>query len=417
MSILLKPAIAQPPALPWEPELEASITFRHPGYESPSDILLQQFAALGWGTRPSTHTMPVDNAAVPVPVSISAPLAPPPRPRPIVHRCVLANSSYSLQHAHIIPKAQTTWFRDNTMTTYGRVSGTIDDEKNKVYMQHHLYSVWDKHIFAIVPKAGDFAVHVLNIPDAGMMEFATTWHNVTAQKEGLAYTARQYLFAKFAQAVFMLLKRFIVQSTVHRFVARMKAQSDDPRHVRKLDEEWVSGDFLSDSYGGGGSQSASPSTSRKRSRSQASVDPGNRGSIDCDSGEDDSDGIWYERNVRPNLIASDSEDEQEARWYSTNVVKSDSEDDSEIKRGRSRKRRRCQQRRRSGHTVDTLPSLTDTSVVGLDDVDRSFKDSTVPLPPPYKSTDGQDTCLADEEDTKAICDQDPAEGGRLVLER
>lgn len=197
-------------------------------------------------------------------------------------------------------------------------------------MQQHLHSVWDEHNFAIVPKAGDFAVHVLNIPDPGMMKFATAWHNVTAQRDALAYTAGQYLLAKFAGAVFMLLRRFLVRSTVHRYVARMKAQSDDPRHVRKLDKEWVAGTSLSDSYG-------------------------DHGSIDCDSGEFDSDGIWYERNVRPNLFASDSE----ARWYRTNVGESDSEDDSATKRGRPRKRRRCQQRERSENAVDTLPSLTD----------------------------------------------------------
>ncbi|KUI64103.1 hypothetical protein VM1G_10877 [Cytospora mali] len=554
MSILMKPAIAQPPVLLWEPG--AYITFRHPGYESPSDILFrlprldlsprttssstprevteprvwsdhgslvdtrlqeqrtysgqesvvvgvhhrtallacqiiannafdgylstdregqkqvtiegdgvlladsywfianrsvhsrnqvrdrdvypivpsfqdwafphQHFAALGWETHPSTrlrqragstaveHTMPIDNAAVPapVPVSISAPLAPPPRPQPNVHRCILTYSSYSLEKAHIIPGAQKRWFGDNVMATYGRSSRTVDDEGNKVHMRHDLHSVWDDHNFALVPKGGDFAIHVLNMPDPGIMEFAATWHNVPVQKDALAHAAGEYFFGKFAQAVFMLLKPFIVQSAVHRFVARMKVQTDDPRHARELKEEWVSGNSLSDSYSGGGSKSASPSASRKRSRSQASIDPGNHRSVDCDSGKDNPDSTWYERSVRPGFCASDSEGEREAGWYSINVGvgKSDSEEDGATKRGRSRSRnqRQCRQRQRSEHTVDTLPSLTDTSVVGLIDVDRSFEDTTVPLPPLYKYTDGQIKGLADEEDTKDVCDQDPA---------
>ncbi|KUI62010.1 hypothetical protein VP1G_09150 [Cytospora mali] len=121
--------------------------------------------------------MPIDNAAVPVPVSISAPLAPPPRPQPNVHRCILTNSSYSLEKAHIIPGAQKRWFNDNVMATYGRSSRTVDDEGNKVHMRHGLHSVWDDHDFALVPKGGDFAVHVLNMPDPGIMEFAAAWYN------------------------------------------------------------------------------------------------------------------------------------------------------------------------------------------------------------------------------------------------
>jgi len=57
--------------------------------------------------------------------------------------------------------------------------------------------------------------------------------------------------------------------------------------------------------------------------------------------------------------------------------------------------------------VDTLPLLTDTSVVGLNDVNRCFEDRTVSSPPSYKDADGQDKCLANEEDTKVVCDQDP----------
>lgn len=304
------------------------------------------YASLAWETHLISHRQPP-------PLDIM-PVAPPPSPRPLpdAPRCILSNSSYSLKKAHIIPRAQRTWFGDNVMATYGRGSGTVDDQGNKVHMRHDLHSVWDDHNFSLVPKGDDFAVHVLNTLCPGITGFAAAWHNVPVQKNALSHTTGEYLFSKFAQAVFMLLKPFITQSTVHRFVARMQAQVDDVRHGHKLVEEWLSGTSLGDLYSGGGSKGSSPRMSRKQSHSHFSVDLGNRGELDCHSGESDFDSTWYERNVR---AASDSEDESEAGWYRMNIglEKSDAGDEyGAVERGRSRKRRRCGQREQSAYTVD-----------------------------------------------------------------
>lgn len=333
----------------------------------------QYFARLLWDT---CYTAVAAASIAPEPI------APPPRPRPIVHRCILSNSSYSLEKAHIIPCAHETWFFANDMAHYGRGSRNINDEGNIALLRQDLHSVWDAHNFALVPKGEHFVVHVLNMPDYGIKEFAAAWHNVPIQKDALSHAAGEYLLARFAQAVFMLLKPFIAQSTVYRYVARMQARANDPRQAHELGEQWASASSLRDSYSGGGSKSASPSTSRKRSRSECSVDPGNRG--------DKLGGSWYERNVRPTLYPSDSE--SEVGWYAANVAMktSDSEDGAASpQRGRSRKRRRRQPRKQSKHTVDTPPSLTDSSATSVNDVDHSFEER-VASPLPSCNAGGQD---------------------------
>lgn len=499
-SVSLQRAVAEPPMTQWD--ASAAITFRHPGYESPSDILFRlprldstegtaaktqrpkpvgvhhrtallacqiiannafdgylatdrdgrdrvtlgqdavltadsywyiadrrdgdvnlvngrdvypivpsfedwafphdRFRTLGWGVPPRTAApMTAESTAdgldpqdPPPPPSI--PLAPPPLPRRAGARCVLSSSAYSLQKAHVVPLAQKTWFGDNVMAAYGRSSKLVDDEANIVYMRHDLHALWDAHVFALVPKRDKLAVHVLSIPNNGIMEFAVSWHNVPAH-ESLSHTSAAYMFAKFAQAVFMLLKPYIMHSQAHRFVARLRVQADDPRHGCEIKEEWLSGRDLGDLYSGGGSRSAS--ASRKRSRSQASAD--NSAQLEGDD--------WYTRNVLARS-ASDSEDSEdaEAAWYRRNVPARawGSDAGGEEERGRPRKRRRRQRRERSDHTVDTLPSLTDTSAVGVgvDDVEPSLEDSSALLPTPAGSWTGEEKAQpARDEETDLVC--------------
>ena len=317
------------------------------------------------------------------------------------------------------------------MATYGRGSRLVDDEANMLRMRHDLHFIWDAHVFALVPKQDTFTVHVLTMPHNGIVEFAASWHNVPVRDETLQQS-EAYIFANFAQAVFMLSKPFLVQSTTHRYVARLRVSPDDPRHGHEVKEEWLSGSSLCDLYGGGGSRSASPS--RKRSHSQASADlvigEEDEGSWDRryvrkrrrgEAGDIDPErqGSSYERDVQSAFNASDSEDERQATWYRANVSaagtwNSDSEDDcfgmvrpyKEPDRGRPRERRLRQQRQRSEHTVDTLPSLTDMSAVGLDDVQPSSEDLPVFLTP-TGSNDQHEKDATNSKLAEVIQDPDP----------
>ncbi|KAL2280620.1 hypothetical protein FJTKL_12438 [Diaporthe vaccinii] len=308
-----------------------------------------------------------------------APLAPPPAP---TSRCILSDNPYATQRAHIIPTAQTNWFLINSMKRYGDNQQFIHTNKNYVPIRHDLHKLWDDHVFVLVPKHSqggrDFVVHVLNIPRPPLLEFASDWHNRPVQEGALDSTSGAFLFAKFAQAVFMLFKPFIAFPAVPRYIATCQARADDPRFPIETKIECLSASALNQRYGGGGSRSASASVdSRKRSRSQASAQ---------DEDKDD----WYRRNVRARLHSSESvREEEEARWYAANIsgrtpesveeeehgwythnVGRDCSEEGD-ERGRPR-RRRQQQWGRSEHTVDTLPSLTDTSVADdLEELDQS----------------------------------------------
>lgn len=319
----------------------------------------------------------------------------PPLPRPIYQRCVISDSSYSIHKAHLVPSGQTQWFQANAMIQYGdpvrEPLRFIDNSRNILYMRHDLHTVWDAYMFVLVPKRHDFVVHVLATPTPGINEFAAEWHNIAVQEGALQGTGKAYLFAKFAQAVFMLLKPFIAYSSSNKYIARRQAQpvADGPLQVYEMKLEWLSVSSLRKMFGGGGSKSASASSSRKRSRSQAEADD-----------ELSEEGRWYERNARGRLWACDSDDElqkeKEGTWYEKNargrLLACESDDGfyqepEEERRGRPRKRR--QRRDRSGHTVDTLPSLTDTSAIGVDsDLTDSFQDGSG-LPAPLMEPPGR----------------------------
>lgn len=135
-------------------------------------------------------------------------------------------------------------------------------------MRQDLRKLWDDHSFALVPKRGFFVDHVLRTLTLGLSEFARKWHNTPVGRGTLDHAAKAVLFAKFAQAVFMLLKPFIVFSSVDRYVVAMEALAD-PRSPAKMKAAWVSPDALSQQYSSGDSRSASTS-SRKRSQSRIS---------------------------------------------------------------------------------------------------------------------------------------------------
>ncbi|CAN8105472.1 unnamed protein product [Discula destructiva] len=181
------------------------------------------------------------------------PMAPPPPPEPpSLSRCILSHIAYTVQRAHLVPTAQSDWFQANVMKQYGDLSKRlfIHTERNKVPMRHDLHKLWDDHIFALVPKlAGQgprpqFVVHTLSVPDSTIAEFAGEWHNRPVQDGALDGAAKAYLFAKFAQAVFMLLKSFIAFSAEPRFIVTFQTV--------ETKTAWLSRSTLSMLYSGGG---------------------------------------------------------------------------------------------------------------------------------------------------------------------
>lgn len=233
-------------------------------------------------------------------------MPPPSTPNTSFHRgerCALSGISYGLQRSHLIAAAEEKWFRQNAMQVCEGASLSLSEACNRLSLRNDLNDVWDSHSFALVPKGSQrhFVIHVFTTAGVQSCEFAAAWHNVLVRPGALEGKVDEYLFTKFAQAIFMLLKLFIVGSPIRRRVARLRLEQD-PESLReelRVVKEWMSGSQLDEAYGGGGSRSAS--AKRKRSSHDAGAQ------LDSD-GEDD----WHERYVRRRDSWGSSEDDSTA---------------------------------------------------------------------------------------------------------
>lgn len=167
--------------------------------------------------------------------------------------------------AHLCPRSEADWFRSNDMDQYvsqrNRV-GTIaiDDPANSLLLRADLHCSFDKLQFIFVPKAsGVLVTHILN----ENIELCSLYHNATLHQAGVG---PQFLFARFAWAIFPVLKGFI-----------QKGQRRLLKLATEQEERWVDADECEElgntTFGrskvAGKSKSASPT---KRSRHDADVE-------------------------------------------------------------------------------------------------------------------------------------------------
>ncbi|CAN8106115.1 unnamed protein product [Discula destructiva] len=333
----------------------------------------------------------------------SNPFAPPPS-----RRCILSNNGYATQQAHIVPTAQSFWFQINNMKRYGDSRQFIHAAQNRLPLRHDLHKLWDDFVYTLVPKRGgcNFVVHVLGVPSSAASEFAHEWHNTPVQEGALDGVAKAFLFAKFAQAVFMLFKPFVAFAAERRLIATFQTKADDD--PLETTTAWVSASTLSRQYSGGGSRSASTSATGNRKRSQSQISgagdvrarktrPKLWASVLAEEEEEDD---WYERDTKERCCQSSNDpgedsDDDDVDWFEKNLAGRQFDEFGEEERGRPRKRQ--QRRNRSEHTVDTLPSLTDTSAPGdlEDDVMGNIRIPT----PSTLSTHTSKRMAAEDDDT------------------
>lgn len=336
------------------------------------------FPSLGWDDTDAD----ADAGAGPTaPPSASPPIATFAVPRTKFSRCILSNRGYSVTKAHLVPSANIQWFLINRMKRYEDEQHTmrfIHNTHNILTICADLHTMWDAHVFTIVPKRGRFVAHVLAASTPAGREFADEWHNTPVQVGALEGAAKQYMFTKFAQAIFMLLKPFIAFTPMRKYVARLRAKTSDIDEY-EVQREWLSATALRDLYSGGGSRKASESSSsRKRSRSQTSANgdeedewewpPQKTARVDPWAEASEEDEWEWPPPQKMALVdpwaedpwaeASD-EDEYSCCYTGYTGLAGPVEEEEEEERGRPRRRR--QRNSRGDHTVDTLPSLTDTS--------------------------------------------------------
>ncbi|KAI7779793.1 hypothetical protein LA080_000391 [Diaporthe eres] len=344
---------------------------------------LDGFQCLQW-RRPKVPDQDQVQPPPDQPVPPTAAQMPPPLLRPSTEpthatsaktrRCIISNVSYLIQSSHIIPQASESWFSRNYMEKFGGDKLGIHTPLNRVDMRHDLHNAWDRHMFALVPKQSELVVHVLDCSSGyGTCEFAAQWHNVMVRRAALDQVADEYLFAKFAQAIFASLKPFITRGFSRR-IARLKASTDGDW---KLSVDKVTGDVLKKEYGGGGTvrSSSASSGSRKRSHSQATQG-------DSNDAPDDHLGKTAHYRVHEWIQdQDDARDDPPSAWHPARHGE-DLETEAERDRGRPRKRRFVSPRR--DQTSDTLPSLVTDDNTSLDAHDpANFGDAASQPQPRY----------------------------------
>ncbi|KAI1195187.1 hypothetical protein F5X97DRAFT_250387 [Nemania serpens] len=156
----------------------------------------------------------------------------------VTDRCFLTDIKIGLEEVHLIPPAQLQWFNRNEMTKYCAISTTndINDLSNKMLLMANLHWAFDHPLFVIVPKpsAGPsspdppptstalptsnklqpsaFVAHVIStVPEA--LDFTNLYHNRSMQPKYFNLLKREFLFARFAWALFLYLRKFIQVST------------------------------------------------------------------------------------------------------------------------------------------------------------------------------------------------------------
>jgi hypothetical protein len=135
--------------------------------------------------------------------------------------CRLTATVEGTEHAHLVPRTEGDWFRQNTMFQYGVAPRPeikpIDVPRNALLLRSDIHTVFDQRRFAITlkplpaatngPVTHCLAVHLF-FP--GLSEqFVKLYHRVAIQP--LHGVAPEYLFARFAWTVFAYSAQFLQQ--------------------------------------------------------------------------------------------------------------------------------------------------------------------------------------------------------------
>ncbi|KAI0104036.1 hypothetical protein GGR51DRAFT_523257 [Nemania sp. FL0031] len=159
----------------------------------------------------------------------------------VTDRCFLTDVKIGLEKTHLIPTAQLHWFNRNKMMKYCAVSvsatNDIDDPSNQMFLMANISWAFDRPLFVIAPKpsAGPsspgspsisaalpsiklqpyaFVAHVISsVPEA--LDFTNLYHNRSMQPKYFNLLKREFLFARFAWALFPHLQKFVQVSTAH----------------------------------------------------------------------------------------------------------------------------------------------------------------------------------------------------------
>ncbi|KAK4246086.1 hypothetical protein C7999DRAFT_42400 [Corynascus novoguineensis] len=211
--------------------------------------------------------------------------------------CGITNAGYAVEEAHIVPKEEGVWYRDNEMKKYGVDPSDIDNRANILPLRKNIHYSFDARWFVIIPRivttnsslqpSPQYVTHIIS-PNAA--ELWPTYHTTLV---GSLYTkSYAYLFARFAWAILHRIKLFVIAGR-RRHVIRI---SRDEAGNIEYKTEYCTGTELENLYGSGGSKAATPLYPRKRKSGRGSTAHDEvifaESSGDSDIDMEDTDSLW-----------------------------------------------------------------------------------------------------------------------------
>lgn len=196
-------------------------------------------------------------------------------------RCVVTGR-FTVETAHLSPREARDWFANNGMAQYDPHSPSdVDSANNTVPLDCSLHAAMDKRMWAFAPRHGNFTIQTIALPKGvlweHLCEFVHEYHGRNMVNRGRV----EFLFARFAWTVLILVKNFLLLPRPKTLLARHCIWDDG--ELRQEEQEMAYKE-INELFGGGGSKAASPRPP-KRSRT-ASVQ--GIGDNDSDGNQNDS---------------------------------------------------------------------------------------------------------------------------------
>ena len=123
-------------------------------------------------------------------------------------RCLITGQREYRERAHLCPRAELTWFRQNKMRRYNNndlvpANSLADDTANSISLREDIHTAFDQRCFAIVAKEGVWTAHFL----ARTVDLGPRYHNMQVDVDN--GVSGQFLLARLAWAIFPLVQPFV----------------------------------------------------------------------------------------------------------------------------------------------------------------------------------------------------------------
>ncbi|KAI0377890.1 hypothetical protein F5Y04DRAFT_262940 [Hypomontagnella monticulosa] len=276
--------------------------------------------------------------------------------------CRITQSFCGLEQAHIVPKAEDTWFMNNKMQRFSSNPSyvpPIDEMSNKILLRADVHRVFDRRELVMIPKLEDgeykLVTYILHTKRQFVFEQHGLFHN--RRCHDLFGISREFLFARFAWSIFNNMTIRLLDTRYASIRLRVRRLIDNGRSVGFSDITITSLSQIPSFPPTAGRRAASAAGSKRsmddmNDASELYFDIAERRAYPChDRSTDDSD--WYFDVSKGKMCRYGKEDEA----YSSDTDGRDTR--------RSRKRR-CS----DGMDTDSLPPLS-RSIISVESNERS----------------------------------------------